>query len=119
MFSLDFFRAKNIYEALYIIRNLFTGTRTAFIKLITIGPKYVFTETFMGINFGVSKSWFWISIVLIIFMELIHLIQRHGSIRHMLNNRPTYLRWLLYYAIILSIIFLGVYGENQFIYFQF
>ena len=52
-------------------------------------------------------------------MELIHFIQRHRSIRHMLMEQPAWLRWSVYYALGFGILLFGVFQKRQFIYFQF
>ena len=68
---------------------------------------------------GRPRSEFLIALVAIGFMEFIHLIQRHVGIRHMLSGKPIYLRWSVYYAMILFILAFGEFGLKQFIYFQF
>jgi len=52
-------------------------------------------------------------------MESVHLLQRHRRIRHMLAEKPLWLRWSVYYALIFGILFFGVFERQQFIYFQF
>jgi hypothetical protein len=52
-------------------------------------------------------------------MEFLHAIQRHRSIRHMLAEKPIWLRWTVYYALVLGILFFGVFEHRSFIYFQF
>jgi len=109
-FAWIFFRARNISEAFYIIRNLFTGWSKTMLQIETKGLSsfLLFDRRELVLSFS-----------LILFMEFIHFIQRHGSIRYMLEDKPAFVRWSLYYSIILSIIFFGVFGKNQFIYFQF
>jgi D-alanyl-lipoteichoic acid acyltransferase DltB (MBOAT superfamily) len=109
-FAWIFFRAKNLSDAWYIVTHLFTGIEHIF------SVKYL-KETVGGLGF--SKSEFLIAILSIIFMEFVHLVQRHYKIRHMLSEKPAWFRWSMYYAIILGIIFWGVFGKNDFIYFQF
>jgi alginate O-acetyltransferase complex protein AlgI len=53
------------------------------------------------------------------FMEIIHLTQRKRDMRMMLVDKPIWVRWAFYYALTFSIIFLGVFTKRQFIYFQF
>ncbi len=54
-------------------------------------------------------------------MEGVHLLQRHGSIRHMLTAKPAWFRWSLYYSMIVLILLFAKVGPEaqRFIYFQF
>ena len=86
------------------------------------GIENLFSLTYikeMSGGLGLSKSEFVIAILSILFMEFVHIIQRHYKIRHMLSEKPIWFRWSMYYAIVLGIIFFGVFGKNDFIYFQF
>ncbi len=109
-FAWIFFRAKNLSEAWYIVTHLFTGMENI------VSVKYL-KDNISGL--GLSKIEFLIAILSIMFMEFVHLVQRHYKIRHMLSEKPIWFRWSMYYAIILGIIFFGVFGKNDFIYFQF
>jgi len=109
-FGWIFFRARTISDACYIVTHLFAGLGSIF------SLKYV-KETLDV--FDLSKAEFIIAILSIIFLELVHVIQRHGRIRHMLAEKPFWVRWGVYYAVCLGIIFFGVFGKNEFIYFQF
>lgn len=104
------FRARNISDAFYIITHMFQGLENLF-NIETL------RHSLAGI--GLSRYEFSIAIASICFMEFIHFIQRHGSIRYMLSEKPAWFRWTLYYVIVFSIVFLGVFKETQFIYFQF
>ncbi|MBS3132143.1 MBOAT family protein [Candidatus Woesearchaeota archaeon] len=97
-----FFRANSLSDALYIVTHLFSGI----------------SFNFTGINIGFSWNELFISFAVIAFMEFVHFIQEHRSIRQFLSGRPLPLRWAVYLAIVLSIVFLGKSGV-QFIYFQF
>ncbi len=112
-FAWIFFRARNITEAFYVVSHLFVG-----LDRITgiVGLKMAID------SIGISKYELYVALIAILAMETIHFIQRHGSIRHMLNRKPLLLRWAVYYLLIISIIFFGVYGgtsNQKFIYFQF
>ena len=108
-FAWVFFRARNATDAFYIIRHMFSGIRNQGLSKLY--------NSIMGL--GLEKTEIAIAILAILFMEIIHLIQRHGSIRAMLENRPLWVRWTLYYAMIYSLILFGYYNSNAFIYFQF
>jgi len=55
----------------------------------------------------------------IFLLEMVHIAEVKYDIMKLLDNRPPALRWTLYYAGILLIFFLGVFGSHSFIYFQF
>ncbi len=101
-FAWIFFRAQNIRDAFYVIENLFSGVITR--------------ETLF---LGQPTTRVAMLLAAIIFMETVHLIQRHGSIRHMLQAKPVYVRYGIYMVLFWSIIFLGQFGEKSFIYFVF
>ncbi len=106
-----FFRARTVHEALYIISNLHTGWAETIRKIIS--------GSIPGMNFGLGAKEFVISCLLLLFILIVHLLQRSKPLRETVKNLPTYPRWIFYYSAVLSIIYLGAYGENQFIYFQF
>ena len=109
-FAWIFFRATTLTDAAYIIKHSF---------LALINPasyKAIFTD---AIFLGQDKWYFAITIFAVLFMEFIHMIQRHKSIRHMLASKPLLIRWGVYFSFILSIIFFGKFDSGNFIYFQF
>jgi len=103
-FSWVFFRAFNMHDAIYILLHM---------------PQGWFAKQGFNDAFGLSKGAFLYSVFLIGFLIMVHRLQDHGSIRHMLRNRPLWLRWGFYYAMILGILFGGVFQNTAFIYFQF
>lgn len=68
-----------------------------------------------------SFSWYeiFISILSIGILEIIHIIQRKRSITGLINRQPIWLRYSIYYAVILYIIIFGQFEQTDFIYFQF
>jgi len=113
-FAWIFFRANSLNDAWYIINNLFTG------MINQISSVVMLSNSLSGFGFSIYELVVAVGVILI--MEAIHLIQRHGSIRHMMRDKPIWVRWSLYYALIFMILLLGVYDvteKSQFIYFQF
>jgi membrane-associated HD superfamily phosphohydrolase len=109
-FAWIFFRAANVSDAFYIIGHLTTGWDKVF--------------SLAGLNsvisgLGTSRMELLIGVLSIAFLLAVHLVQRHGSIRHMLVDKPVWLRWAIYLGVIWGILAFGVFGRNQFIYFQF
>jgi len=110
-FTWIFFRAENLSDAWYIVTHLFVDLN----KLSTYPGQIYSLIDFSA--YGIHG--FLVSILSILFMELIHFRQRHSNMRHMLSEQPAWLRWSIYYVIILLIILFGVSENNNFIYFQF
>jgi D-alanyl-lipoteichoic acid acyltransferase DltB (MBOAT superfamily) len=113
-FAWIFFRSNTIEQAIYIATHLHTNLINDILALLK-DSELRSRELYLGQGMWV----FLIAILSILFMEYIHLIQRHSRIRAMLSTKPKWLRWSLYYLIVLSIIFFGVFNKSQFIYFQF
>jgi D-alanyl-lipoteichoic acid acyltransferase DltB (MBOAT superfamily) len=110
-FAWIFFRAKSVEVAFYIIKNSITGLYKDFSNIIHQLP--------VNLHLGVTKTELFIGIAAIILMETIHIMQSKYNLKEWINSRPIFLRWSIYYAVVLMIIFLGVYENRQFIYFQF
>jgi len=104
-----FFRANTISDAWYVLTHLFQGLHRGF--------KPIGMHKIMGKGFGIDELI--IALVAIMAMEFIHGIQRHRGVRHMLSERPDWIRWLVYFGLIISIALFGIFGTQQFIYFQF
>lgn len=102
-FGWIFFRANNLSDAIYIITHIFDN----------IGTKAPLT------TLGLDSFQLKVAFASIAFMELVHLIQEKKSIREFISTKPIWIRWSLYYILILWIILLGSFGSQEFIYFQF
>jgi alginate O-acetyltransferase complex protein AlgI len=109
--SLIIFRANNIHDAFYMEYHLFSGIPNLFSCLVH--HQSVFQ------NLGVNKIEFSLSLFLIILLECIQYMQRRINVVQFIKEKPMYVRWALYYFIFAAIIFLGVFENRQFIYFQF
>ncbi len=106
-FSWIFFRANNLSDAFYIIANMFSKiTDPGMIDIVLNG-------------FGYGYKGFLVAIFSLVFLEIMHMIQRHGSIRQMLLTKPAWFRLTVYSFLVISILVFGVFRANQFIYFQF
>ena len=114
-FSWIFFRADTFSEALYIIKHSVTDTGRNIQDLLSNVSKGIPFD----LQLGLSKPQMLIGISGIILMEVIHLMQNRYHLSEWISSRPVYIRWSIYYTVILSIIFFGVYENRQFIYFQF
>jgi alginate O-acetyltransferase complex protein AlgI len=109
-FAWIFFRATSIHDAFYIVAHLFSGWGT--ITQAGELSKELFT-------LGLSQTGFLIAAAAIVLLESIQWLQRRGSIRAMLSTKPVWLRWAVYYGLIVSILLFGTPSPRPFIYFQF
>lgn len=108
-FAWIFFRANSITDAFYIISHLPTGWESFF-----------HVQGWKGIPFlGPLKFELVVAFFSMVLLILVHSIERHGPIVEKLSQRPVWLRWLIYYGTVLSILLFGNFGFKQFIYFQF
>lgn len=97
-----FFRADSLADALYIVSNFFVG----------------------GSNFGDLKNIFGLDYLIIvsaaiILMEMVHFMQRHNQIKAFFTTKPAWIRWGVYFMLIVWILLFGLFENVQFIYFQF
>jgi alginate O-acetyltransferase complex protein AlgI len=108
-FAWIFFRANTISDAFYIIYNLFVGWG----KVFTVkGLRNVLFVTNLRFEFIVS----FISIGLLLFVQL---MERRGNLIDRFSEKPVWIRWPVYYFLLLAIVLCGNFGSKQFIYFQF
>lgn len=97
-FSMIFFRANSLTEAIFIIRKM--------------------TGVFQSFNFGGFSIWLILfSGLLIILLQVAEHYQK--KISHSLSHLSVASRWIFYYIIVFTIIYFGVFENRQFIYFQF
>jgi alginate O-acetyltransferase complex protein AlgI len=106
MLSWIFFRAVNISDALYMLQQ------------VPLAIADIFSGITGNMPLDTRKSWA-MAFAVIAVIEAIHLVQRKNNILSLINGRPIYIRWAAYYILIAAIIFLGVFDNRQFIYFQF
>ena len=102
-FTWIFFRAANIDEALMLIQN------ASVINSAQLSP-------FM---FGSNYLEFYLALVFILLLLIIERIKGNREMRKAIGMQPAYIRYSIYVVLILVIINFGVFGGNNFIYFQF
>jgi D-alanyl-lipoteichoic acid acyltransferase DltB (MBOAT superfamily) len=98
-----FFRADTLSDAIYILRNIFTG--------IEIKGGY-------GLNFGGTYE-ILITIAVLLILLLVDFFREKGVTIRYWRSSPTFFRWALYYLLVFSILLFGEFGVTEFIYFQF
>ena len=100
-----------ISNSFYIIKNIFTDI-SSYTKLQDIGRE------FRGL--GIQMSDLLLSIILIGFMEIYNLYERSRDVWEKLEDKPTWVRWGVYYILLFGILFLAPFSRvSNFIYFEF
>jgi D-alanyl-lipoteichoic acid acyltransferase DltB (MBOAT superfamily) len=108
-FAWIFFRANTVSDAFQIISNLFIGWRRAF-----------GVATLKKIPFwGPLKFEFIVSLMSMGILLFVQLIDRRGNVVDRFSEKPVWIRWPVYYFLLLVILLCGNFGSIQFIYFQF
>ncbi len=112
LFAWIFFRANSVDDAFHIITHIFPLKTNEFLSILnSTGAAQAYL--------GMTRKGLILSILVILFMEFVHLLQRHRKIRKFLSDKPLVLRWSIYYAILIAIISFGEFRMQEFIYFQF
>lgn len=104
-FAWIFFRANSLDKAWYIITHLTTDF------------SHGLTINFAKIK--LSQASFIASCGLIILLQAVHTFQNYKNISTWFMAKSVYLRWAVYFSVVLSIYYFGIYEDKQFIYFQF
>lgn len=108
VFAWIFFRANNLDDAIYVIKNMLTDVN----EYNNIGMQ------FRGI--GMYFNDLFKCIILIFFLIGYSLYERSDDVWQKLQSKPIWIRWSLYYLMLYGILFLAPHSTiNNFIYFQF
>jgi alginate O-acetyltransferase complex protein AlgI len=110
-FAWIFFRANNLTDAVYVVKNIFNFNYDD----LSIFYKGGATASL----FGMSTLDFYFSIFFIIILLLIEIKSRHTDVVTKLKSYSVVTRWLFYISFTIVILWFGKFGSNQFIYFQF
>ena len=102
-FAWIFFRANSMSKIKYIILNIFKKSSMSFREIIDT----------IGLNECV------LIIISVGILELVHSLQSKKQLGNWLDMLPKWKQWSIYYAVLILVIFFGVYTKTQFIYFQF
>ncbi len=105
VFAWIFFRANSIPEAFYIIE-----------KILTLDFSLA---SLQELNVALGWAELMIAVVSIGFLQIVHYFQYANKLDSLFLQKPRAFRWAVYYALILSIVFFGVFNHTAFIYFQF
>lgn len=109
-----FFRANSVHDGVYIIEKIIYGLPSAAASFRPL----LFWQSLSYGN-GLSKVELLIGLAAVVVLEAVHLFERSRDPRRWLASQPWWIRWTVYYALVLVIVFFGKFGDQQFIYFQF
>jgi len=110
-----YFRATSFKDANYIITHLFS--RKIGQSYFEIAP--VKTWGVPDMYLGVPLTEFFGTLSLIPLLLLLERLLNNRKNESVIGRMPATLRWPVYYFVIFTLVFLGVYSKNNFIYFQF
>ena len=115
LFGWIFFRASTFSDAIFIVTHLFTGVGNILSRIREIG----FTPGIFNYGFDLPVSEMFIGMCAIIILGIHHFLQRKQSVRVWLKTKPIWLRWSVYYFLLICILIFGYLEPSEFIYFQF
>lgn len=95
-----FFRAPNVSQALFVIRNIIPSMPAQELKSIGTTPLIT-------------------SAVLIVFFLLVSVARERISLQQLLSRQPGHIRWLVYGSAVCSLLLMAEFSSRDFIYFQF
>lgn len=104
-FTWIFFRAASLSDAIYIIKHLFVnlGAQSSLFDLMP----------------GGFYDWM-IAILAILFMEVVQDVQvKKGGLRQVVRTQPVWLRWSIYFGLVMIIFIFGRFEATEFIYSRF
>lgn len=121
-----FFRANSISDAVFIVKNSFYGLDVVMRCIIAMDYENIKSALMNQQKItilGFTKPAF-ISEIIVLMLAVFLLLtieiylEMHSSTKILrISNRPWYVRWTLYFVLIFSIFFLGMFSGQPFIYF--
>jgi alginate O-acetyltransferase complex protein AlgI len=110
-FAWIFFKSPTLSIAFYIATHIFSGVPNLIQDIIHHKPLIQYL--------GMTNFQLKLSFILIVFLSLFYYLKNNTDILKTILRSPVYVRWSIYYIVILLIITLGSFENKQFIYFQF
>ena len=110
-----FFRATHFSEAIYIISHFLSGIPSQLKEIFS----NIHMERLKYLYLNQPGDEFFTAIFFIIVMMTVHFCQRNLSFDKWVSKKPVYVRWSLYYSLVITFIYFGVFNRSEFIYFQF
>lgn len=115
MLAWVFFRAKDLSQAMYVVKNMFVGVPTQ-LKQILLNEHFSRLKLLYIDN---SLSTFTIAVLALALLVITHFRLKAMEFDRWLTAKPVYIRWSAYYLLVVSFATLGVFNKSEFIYFQF
>ena len=112
-FAWIFFRANSLADAFFAVKQIALIKAPDFFNFIGTDAKY---------SLGLEKVEFIVVMVGVLLVYLVDRAAQKKNIIKRISDQPIVVRWVIYLAILFSIIIFGAYGGNlasEFIYFQF
>jgi alginate O-acetyltransferase complex protein AlgI len=102
-FSLVFFRAESLKDAVYIISHISFGIRHSWKEL----------------SLGATDHTCIVVAVALLLMWLFEYYNAKRDLLKAISERPAYVRWTIYYLLVIALFTTGKFNSNDFIYLQF
>jgi len=110
-FAWIFFRANNLSDAIYVVKNIFN---------FNLDNLSIFYESGSTVKlFGMNTLDFYLSLFFIIILFIFEINSRQTNVWAKVKSYSIYTRWTCYTLFTIVILWFGKFGFNQFIYFQF
>jgi D-alanyl-lipoteichoic acid acyltransferase DltB (MBOAT superfamily) len=110
-----FFRASALSDAFYILGHFWSGMFT----FISHSYSYYTWKNLFSLNGLIQKQDFLVAFFGVCVLLGVDLVERKISFWAKLAEFPSWIRWGVYYCVIFSILAFGIFGAQDFIYFQF
>lgn len=110
-----FFRAQNVHQSFYILKNLFAGVPHQIVEIIH-------NQHFARLNLlyiGQSLNELVVALAGVGVLIMVQYAQGSRNIDEWVSQKPAYARWGFYYGVALAFVCLGIFSRSEFIYFQF
>ncbi len=103
-FAWIFFRSNSVADGLYIVTHLLPG-----LSMMKMGTDRI----------GMDRNALVFSLACLAVLEGVQFLQARGGVSASLAAKPAWVRWAVYYALVVSVLLFGEFSERTFIYFQF
>jgi len=113
-FAWIFFRSNSLADAQYIATHLFVFPVDGWAKVVT--PFASDAAGALGLN---ERVQFALSVGLIVLLMSVDYLDARYGLNLILNRNTRVVRWLVYYGALATLLILGIWGAQEFIYFQF